>query len=1826
MSTDIQPILAKRTLGIVLHFRPIKYALLRRFMQRLLYALLSIGLPLSTFSQVCFTDIPATDVGKVAERVGRFRALKVDLSALRHTLSAAPPNTASRRTAEPGAALTLPLPDGSQKRFRIAASSLIPPDLQAKYPDIRCYTGVGIDDPTASLKCELTPRGFYAMILSGQHGPVFIDPLRPGEPEIAIAYFKADLKAKTDWTCSLGEPVSDTDRFSDLAPEWNGDCQLRRYRLALACTGEYAQFHGGTKALVLSAMATTINRVNGIYERDLGIQMVLVPNNDTLIFLDPATDGYSNNNPTAMLSQNVATCNALIGAANYDIGHVFGTAGGGLAGLGVVCNNNTKARGVTGRSQPVGDAFDVDYVAHEIGHQFGANHTQNNNCSRNSATSVEPGSGSTIMGYAGICSPNVQNNSDDYFHAISIQEIRRYTVQGLGNTCPQKISLDNTPPSVSIVGPVAPVIPRSTPFVLEAAGSDAEGTTLSYCWEQMNNQAAPMPPQATNTAGPLFRSLKPTLSTERYFPALEQLLTNATSTWERLPAVGRDMRFRVTVRDNHPGGGCTAHAETNISVDSSSGPFRVLEPNEPTVWYVGKTATVRWDVAGTDASPVNCTDVLLLLSTDGGRTYPHVLAGPTPNTGEAQITVPPLTSDSCRLRVQAVGNIFFDISDTPFRIEVPPAPSFALQTSLSSREQRCAGDSLVFWAKTLSVSDYAGAVQFTLVGLPADADVAIEPNPALIGDSVQVRVPLLPTPGLYGLTLLAQSDTIERGLSVQLQVVAQAPPAPVLYAPPSGRRSTTPNSALSWQPTSDALHHRVQVSTSPDFSAAHLVWETLTADTVAVPQGLLPATVYYWRVRAENACGQGAFSPFRAFQTAQTTCSFAFDSQEVPVPISDGAPSTIFSSLTLAETRPIADLDVQLKVRHSWVGDLRARLIGPDGTAVLLFDQPGAPLLSASGCSGEDADLLLDDEAAQTAEDLEKTCQSPPPALSGSFRPVEFLAIFDNRPALGSWRLELSDLQEEDGGALESWGLRGCLWDTLEAAILLRNETLVLPVGQTAPVDSSLLTIDLQPSTPPEDGLFILLEPPQHGWLLYDGAPIGTGAVFSQADLNAGRVAYKHTGDGSNADAFFFDGLVTPTGQWLHHARFSIRIVQNDLVAALEILDSLRCHNGNDARLLASAQGGRPPYAYRLIGSADILQDDGLFDNIGPGTYSVVVTDRWGFTAVSPPLIVPNPGPMVVNAISVLDSISVEVSGGTAPYRYRIGDGAYRSEPFFSGLPNGTYTVEVQDAFGCIASAEVIVYVGPLAVLAVQVTPPSCFDAADGAVQVIAGGGVPPYRYNLNGEDFQTENTFLNLPSGEYTLTLLDKNDSTLTHTFHIEAPPPLQVSATVVLNRIEVAASGGTGPLHYRLDEGDYRPEPTFEGLANGTYLVTVRDANGCTAQTTATVEVPPLRLLSVSVEGTIRCANETVLLSAEATGGVPPYRYALDGGPFQANGTWEGVGAGPHVVVVRDAAGTQVGSDTFFIDAPPPLSVQATTVGPHAYLTPIGGTPPYQYSLDGFTWTSDSSFLRLLNGAYSAVVRDANGCTNTAYFDIFYFPLSALIRRTPPRCAGYSDGALEIDIVGGVPPFTCNGQTLPDNRCSQTGLSAGTYPLVLTDALGDTLLLSIALDDPPALVVSAYALYDTLIANATGGTGALFYSLDGLAFQASPVFAGLPNGIYTVIARDANGCTATSAPVTIDIVSTSIPDASAAVRAYPNPTAGRLWVQLDRYSAQTLHLYLYGPQGALLQQHTYSTNTAEPLTIEMNLHPLPPGLYLLFGTDGRQTFRKSIIVLPKD
>ncbi len=446
---------------------------------------------------------------------------------------------------------------------------------------------------------------------------------------------------------------------------------MRTYRLALAATGEYTTFQGGTVNAALAAMTTTMNRVNAVYEHDVAVRMVMIANETSIIYTNPTTDPYTNSNGSTMLGQNQSNLDSVIGNANYDIGHVFSTGGGGVAGLGVVCSVTNKARGVTGNSAPVGDGFDIDYVAHEMGHQFGGRHTFNgtvSNCgggNRSSVAAYEPGSGTTIMAYAGICgSQNVQLHSNDYFHVKSLEEIANFIA---GNACDVETSTGNATPTVSVGSSVT--IPKGTPFTLTATGSDLNGDALTYCWEEYDlGSSSPPDTDGDGVARPIFRSFSPTASSSRTFPKLSDILNNTTTIGEVLPSMNRTMNFQVTVRDNRASGGGINTATTQVVVNANAGPFLVTQPNINVTWNGGTQQTVAWSVANTSAAPINCANVKITLSTDGGNTFPTVLAASTPNDGSEVITVPNLSTTTGRVKVEAVGNIFFDISNVNINI------------------------------------------------------------------------------------------------------------------------------------------------------------------------------------------------------------------------------------------------------------------------------------------------------------------------------------------------------------------------------------------------------------------------------------------------------------------------------------------------------------------------------------------------------------------------------------------------------------------------------------------------------------------------------------------------------------------------------------------------------------------------------------------------------------------------------------------------------------------------------------------------------------------------------------------------------------------------------------------------------------------------------------------------------------------------------------------------------------------------------------------------------------------------------------------------------
>ena len=658
--------------------------------------------------EALWTDLDPSKIHTHAERTivpSQYRTLSLDKALLADLLVTAPLET--RDGLKGGeAVLTLPMPDGSWGRFRIVESPIMAPELAAKFPEIKTYRGQGIDDPAATVRFDDTPAGFHAMVLSPR-GNVYIDPYSRQDTGHYISYRTRDAVHRGEgFTCGVtseGPVFAHRSAHFEASPvnKALSGTTLRTYRLAVAATGEYTAFHGGTVAQGQAAIVTAMNRVNGIYEREVAIRMVLVANNDQLVYTNAGSDPYSNNSASALIGQNQSNIDSVIGNANYDIGHVFSTGGGGLASLRVPCVSGSKARGITGQSSPTGDPFWVDYVAHELGHQWGGNHTFNGssgNCTggnRNGSTAYEPGSGTTIQAYAGICSPqNVQNNSDDYFHGISLDEIISYSTTGNGDGCAVRTATGNNPPTVD--AGAAYTIPINTPFELCGSATDPEGDSLTYGWEEFDLGPTGAPNSPSGNA-PIFRSFDPSTSPCRTFPQLSDVLGNTQTLGEILPSYSRTMNFRLTARDNRSGGGGVADDSTTVTVSDVGGPFQVTAPNTAVTWFVGGSETVSWNVAGTDLSPISCSAVDVELSTDGGNTYSVALATGVPNSGSRSVTVPAAPTTTARVRVRCAGNIFFDVSNADFTIDgasgTPPTVSITAPANGSSSE---VGQSVTF--------------------------------------------------------------------------------------------------------------------------------------------------------------------------------------------------------------------------------------------------------------------------------------------------------------------------------------------------------------------------------------------------------------------------------------------------------------------------------------------------------------------------------------------------------------------------------------------------------------------------------------------------------------------------------------------------------------------------------------------------------------------------------------------------------------------------------------------------------------------------------------------------------------------------------------------------------------------------------------------------------------------------------------------------------------------------------------------------------------------------------------------------------------------------
>ena len=586
--------------------------------------------------------------------------------------------------------ISFPNADGKMESFKVKENSNFDPQLAAKYPDIKSYVGEGFENSSSTVYFSISPLGLSSMEIYGDKSAVFIEPYTK-DLSTYVVYKKSDRKEDLNkFECKVID-VAQKGIGNIVAKPNADDSKLRTYRLALSSTGEYTTYFGGTKANALAAMNNTMTRVNGVFEKDFAARMVLIANNDDVIYTDASTDPYSSSsqldNWNYELMQNLSS---TIGDTNFDIGHLFGKdGGGGNAGcIGCICSDdkttyedqgvtypeNYKGSGYTSPSDgiPSGDNFDIDYVAHEMGHQFGGNHTWSY-ATQSGLQPVEPGSGSTIMGYAGITSQDVQPHSDAFFHAISIRQI---TDNIKAKTCSVNTATGNSIPTAN--AGLDYTIPKGTPFMLTGTGVDADGDSLTYIWEQMDKgtssqTGASSAASATKTAGPTFRSWTPTASPIRYFPRMASILTGATTTAgtditvEALSNIARKLNFRFTVRDNRAGGSGNNSDDAVIMVNSTAGPFKVSSQNSATTYSGGSSQTITWDVAGTTGNSVNAANVDILWSTNSGTTWTTLLAG-TPNDGTQAVTIPNTATTTGRIMVKGSNHIFFDINNANIKV------------------------------------------------------------------------------------------------------------------------------------------------------------------------------------------------------------------------------------------------------------------------------------------------------------------------------------------------------------------------------------------------------------------------------------------------------------------------------------------------------------------------------------------------------------------------------------------------------------------------------------------------------------------------------------------------------------------------------------------------------------------------------------------------------------------------------------------------------------------------------------------------------------------------------------------------------------------------------------------------------------------------------------------------------------------------------------------------------------------------------------------------------------------------------------------------------
>lgn len=1097
---------------------------------RLLLRCLLIGLITLSFDFQAHAQWQTIDKNAIPNQLSqelspnRSQLLRLDLPAIQQTLAQAP-HESQVSLSQSNLIVDLPQADGSTRAFRLLEYNALAPALMAKFPGLHTYYGEAVSNTRIRVRVDLSVKGLRVMGVS-EDGQWFVDPYAKGNTEYYIAYAKADYPVTKAWQCdfdaSMIRPSGNASTSSRA-----GDCQFRVYRLAMATRGEYTNYHGGLVGTI-AELANMVNRLNEIYERDLSVRLQLIANNDLIIYTDPSTDPYSGGVFTN-LNQNRSNLNAVIGSANYDVGHVVGAGGiGGVASFASVCISSEKARGATSLPNPIGDPFVIDFVAHELGHQFGGSHTQNNNCNRDPSQSYEPGSGVTIMGYAGICSPNVQSNSIAMFGASSMTEMQQ-TI--LNSSCATLLTNNNQSPVVDAGRDY--IIPHSTPFVLTADASDVNGDSLSYSWEQYDRQIATMPPSTFSTSGPAFRPFLPTNSPKRTVPRLVDIINNNNPTWEVLSAVGRSYNFRATVRDNASLGACTAEDDMVVTVAGGAGPFVVTLPNTAVTWIAGAMVPITWNVASTDLAPVNCEKVDIYLSTDGGFTYPILLAAEVLNDGTTTVQVPNFPGSQNRVRIQGHDNIFFDISDQNFTI-TPAAQPAVYMNILPRYRNVCTEDSFRFDIQLDSIGIINNPVDISFDNIPPGVSITSSANQINLPASISAVFVADTTvaSGDYSILVTAENgDGIITSQTVDVTVRNELLATPPIISILNNQAINVPfRPTFTWLNVDGVFSFfDLEVSLSPTFDSLVIFAESVTGTQYIPTTDLASGTVYYWRMRSNDECGKGPYSNINAFQTSVRVCQ-EFSPASLPVEISTVGTPVSVSLVIVSGSYLISDVNIKnLDISHDNLSQLSVKLNKPGGASALLFNN----LCDSTGVF------------KGNFTDQGQLIGCPANDSSLTYRPIEPFTNFNGSIASGAWVLEISDNQNGGGGFLNDWSLEVCQ-DTLPRSVPnLLNQGMAVFQGEQKDVPSTRLLAS-STALAADDMVYTLLSLPVRGDLLLSGTPLALGAQFTQADIDNGFLEYAHDSSAVLTDAFNFS-VLDANGGWIPSTTFNINVWLTDI-------------------------------------------------------------------------------------------------------------------------------------------------------------------------------------------------------------------------------------------------------------------------------------------------------------------------------------------------------------------------------------------------------------------------------------------------------------------------------------------------------------------------------------------------------------------------------------------------------------------------------------------------------------------------------------------------------